>query len=206
MDSGSGTGDEPVRNCIYRPGARRIRPSLVHSPGQGGALRDATLASAHVLWQQRYLGTGECARFFTKSGTLTAELNGDWIAMDFPEESDQPAPAPPGLADALGIRPWYVGKNRFDYVVETGSEREVRDIQPDFRRLAEVPARGIMVTAPVDPGDFDFVSRFFALLSVWMRILLPVRATAALVRSGKKGCAKTSSLRTRCLNGVVCSA
>jgi PhzF family phenazine biosynthesis protein len=120
----------------------------------------ATLASAHALWQQGYLGAGERARFFTKSGTLTAELNGDWIAMDFPEEPDQPAPAPPGLVEALGIRPRYVGKNRFDYVVEIGSEREVREIQPDFRRLTEVPARGIMVTAPADPGEFDFVGRF----------------------------------------------
>jgi predicted PhzF superfamily epimerase YddE/YHI9 len=122
----------------------------------------ATLASAHVLWQQGYLGAGERARFFTKSGTLTAELNGDWIAMDFPEEPDHPVPAPPGLAEALGIRPRYVGKNRFDYLIEAGSEREVRDLHPDFRCLAEVPARRIMVTAPADPGDFDFVSRFFA--------------------------------------------
>ena len=82
--------------------------------------------------------------------------------MDFPEEPDMPVPAPPGLAEALGIRARYVGKNRFDYVVEAGSEREVRDIQPDFRRLAALPVRGIMVTALADPGDFDFVSRFFA--------------------------------------------
>src|SRR5262245_48199296 len=32
----------------------------------------ATLASAHVLWESGRLGIGEQARFFTKSGLLTA--------------------------------------------------------------------------------------------------------------------------------------
>ena len=33
----------------------------------------ATLASAHVLWQDGHLATGAPARFHTKSGLLTAE-------------------------------------------------------------------------------------------------------------------------------------
>ncbi|MGD0080087.1 MAG: PhzF family phenazine biosynthesis protein [Methanoregula sp.] len=141
-----------------------------------------------------------------KSGTFTAELNGDWIAMDFPDESDQPAPAPPGLADALGIRPRYVGKNRFDYVVETGSEREVKDIRPDFRCLAEVPARAIMVTAPADPGHVDFVSHFFALAVGMDEDSVTGLGHCCLGPFWEKGCTKTSYLRTKCLNGVVCSA
>ncbi|PYP61645.1 MAG: hypothetical protein DMD37_12895, partial [Gemmatimonadetes bacterium] len=39
----------------------------------------ATLASAHVLWQDRFLPESAQARFATKSGRLTADRRGDWI-------------------------------------------------------------------------------------------------------------------------------
>src|SRR5512140_921079 len=42
----------------------------------------ATLASAHVLWQDRHLAAGAQARFHTRSGLLTAGRRGDWIEMD----------------------------------------------------------------------------------------------------------------------------
>src|SRR5262245_32939798 len=78
----------------------------------------ATLASAHVLWEDGHLPLGAQARFHTKSGLLTADQCGAWIEMDFPAKPEQPAPAPPGLAEALGVQPLYVGKSLFDYLVE----------------------------------------------------------------------------------------
>ena len=67
-----------------------------------------------------------------------------------------------GLLEALGISAIYVGKNQFDYLVEVESEAALRGIAPDFKRLATVPVRGIIVTSrSADPG-FDFVSKFFA--------------------------------------------
>ena len=50
--------------------------------------------------------------------------------------------APPGLAEALGVKPRCVGKNRFDYLVEVDSERDVVDVRPDFTRLRSLPVRG----------------------------------------------------------------
>src|SRR5215831_16277804 len=44
----------------------------------------ATLASAHVLWEQEHLGPRETACFHTRSGVLTAKKKGTWIEMDFP--------------------------------------------------------------------------------------------------------------------------
>ncbi len=55
-----------------------------------------------------------------------------------------------------------VGRNRLDYLVEVGTEAEVRAVKPDFRRLAAVETRGVIVTAPAAEPGFDFVSRFFA--------------------------------------------
>jgi predicted PhzF superfamily epimerase YddE/YHI9 len=40
------------------------------------------------------------------------------------------------------------------------TERDVRELQPDFGKVAALDAFGVIVTAPGD--DVDFVSRFFA--------------------------------------------
>ncbi len=103
----------------------------------------ATLASAHVLWEQEYLNPDEQARFHTRSGLLTADRHGDWIELDFPAKPEEPADAPPHLIEALGIPATYIGKNVFDYLVEVESEEIVRNMKPDLVLLAQVTARGV---------------------------------------------------------------
>ncbi|MDE0355356.1 MAG: PhzF family phenazine biosynthesis protein [Deltaproteobacteria bacterium] len=122
----------------------------------------ATLATAHVLWEEGHLPQGEPAVFHTRSGRLSAELRGEWIEMDFPAEPPDSVPAPDGLAAALGADPTYVGRNRFDYLVEVDTRLTVERLTPDFKRLAEIDTRGIIVTARTDMEGIDFVSRFFA--------------------------------------------
>src|SRR3989475_12086386 len=82
----------------------------------------ATLASAHVLWQDGHLAPDKAAAFHTRSGLLGAVRRGEWIELDFPATPPTPAVAPPGLVDALGVKPRYVGKTRFDYLVEVDGE------------------------------------------------------------------------------------
>lgn len=122
----------------------------------------ATLAAAHVLWQDGLLPPDAEARFHTRSGVLTAALRDGWITMDFPAKPEQAAPAPEGLAEALGARPVYTGRSRFDWLVELESEAAVRALAPDLGVLARVQARGVIVTARSQGGEYDFVSRFFA--------------------------------------------
>lgn len=122
----------------------------------------ATLASAHVLWETGQLELGEQARFHTRSGLLLAERKGEWIEMDFPVKAEEAAIAPPGLLQALGVAPVYVGKNQFDYLVEVESEEVVRGVHPDLSLLSAVEARGVIVTSRASTQGYDFVSRFFA--------------------------------------------
>jgi PhzF family phenazine biosynthesis protein len=123
----------------------------------------ATLATAHVLWEDGHLSAGELARFHTRSGLLTARRAGEWIELDFPAKPILDASAPDELAAALGVEPVYVGRSHFDVLVEVASEAEVRALRPDLGRLAGVEARGVIVTARADGGaGYDFVSRFFA--------------------------------------------
>src|SRR5262245_51881173 len=77
----------------------------------------ATLASAHVLWEEGRLPLDEPARFHTRSGLLTATRNGDWIELDFPAIAVAPIAAPVDLIQALGITPVFVGKEQEDYLI-----------------------------------------------------------------------------------------
>ena len=122
----------------------------------------ATLASAHVLWETGQLAVAEVARFHTRSGLLTATRRGDWIDLDFPLMPVTAVDAPAGLSEALGVTPRYVGRSRFDILVQVESEPIVRDLEPDLRRLATVDARGVIVTSRASSTGYDFVSRFFA--------------------------------------------
>jgi PhzF family phenazine biosynthesis protein len=122
----------------------------------------ATLASAHVLWEEGHLAAGQEARFYTKSGLLTARQQDEWIEMNFPAVIESPSPPPAGLAEALGVRLVYVGKNKFDYIVELESAGVVRKLQPNFSALRTLGVRGVIVTSRSDTPEFDFISRFFA--------------------------------------------
>lgn len=122
----------------------------------------ATLASAHVLWESGALKPGKPAQFHTLSGLLTAERRGEWIELDFPATPEEPAATPAGLEQALGAKAAYVGRTRFDYMVEVESEVTVRGLQPDMTCLAKLPVRGVMVTSRASTPGWDFVSRFFA--------------------------------------------
>jgi len=121
----------------------------------------ATLASAHILWEIGLLAPREQARFHTRSGLLTAERKGEEIELNFPATPEEPTPAPPGLGEALGTTFTYVGRSKFDYLVEVNSEQAVRDLKPDFALLKTLSIRGIMVTSVATTSGYDFVSRFF---------------------------------------------
>ena len=132
----------------------------------------ATLASAHVLFETGRLATDAPAEFDTRSGRLTVRhrasdgvsQRGDGYVMDFPATPPTEAPAPDGLADALGVQPVWTGRTRFDVFAVLEDEAAVRALTPDHAALARIDARGVIVTAQADrqPESPDVVSRFFA--------------------------------------------
>ncbi|HYO75263.1 MAG TPA: PhzF family phenazine biosynthesis protein, partial [Thermoanaerobaculia bacterium] len=115
----------------------------------------ATLASAHALWEEQLLAPTEVARFHTQSGILTAERRDDLIELDVPATPEEQSDAPAGLLEALGItNPVYVGRNKFDLLVEVESEELVRALAPDHARLRDVPVRGVIVTSRPATSEF----------------------------------------------------
>ena len=122
----------------------------------------ATIASAHVLWEDGHLAPGVQARFHTQSGLLTADRAGEWIELDFPATPPEQTPAPSELARALCVTPQWVGRSTFDYFVQVESEDIVRGLAPDLAKLERIDARGVIVTSRATTAGYDFVSRFFA--------------------------------------------
>ncbi len=122
----------------------------------------ATIASAHAMWTENVADSGEPIRFQTRSGQLSATRNGDQIELDFPSTPPAACDTNDQLVESLGIEPTFVGKTKFDSFLVVDSEEIVRSIKPDFRKLAGVATRGVIVTSQSTSPDYDFVSRFFA--------------------------------------------
>lgn len=148
--------------------------AFFHPEGDGFCLRwftpkvevdlcgHATLAAAHLLWEMGMADPADPVRFSSSSGPLTAVKEGGWIWLDFPAEPARTVAAPYDLGRSLGIKPRYVGRNRFDFLAEMPSEAALHALRPDMERLAQLPVRGVIVTAPTTANGFDYVSRFFA--------------------------------------------
>lgn len=121
----------------------------------------ATLASAHVLFESG-AATGDELRFATLSGELRARRAAGRTWIDLPASRPAPCPAPAGLAEALGIDPLTCARSEFDLVVDLERARDVLDLAPNIGALADIEARGVIVTAPAESAsEDDYVARFF---------------------------------------------
>ncbi|HEY3630567.1 MAG TPA: PhzF family phenazine biosynthesis protein [Jatrophihabitantaceae bacterium] len=130
----------------------------------------ATLATTHALHSDgRASGPIE---YRTRSGSLIATPQDDGsITLDFPAAPLTEASLPDGLAEALGpgaakAESAYRTGPLGDLLVVLPDEGAVRSVEPDFAALTRISVendiRGVIVTAPGDPGSaHDVVSRFF---------------------------------------------
>lgn len=122
----------------------------------------ATLASTHILFEERRVPEDSGIEFESKSGPLVSRREGDWLLLDFPADGVSPADLPPDVAEALGAAP--VGSYRSArlqmLLLECSTEEEVRSLKPHFASL-HPGGMGVCVTAKSATSDCDFVSRFF---------------------------------------------
>ena len=125
----------------------------------------ATLASAHALWQIGRVPAGSRIAFDTASGELTAEPDGDRIAIELPARPMVLCETPGGLVEALGAVPRAVSQSvparaHGNQVGEFSPEAEVTAQAPPFDPVRAVVI-GVIVTAR-GTGRYDFISRYFA--------------------------------------------
>lgn len=137
----------------------RYFTSLVEIPLCG----HATLAGAHVLWEEGLVSPDAPIVFHTSANRLEAVREVDRIRLDFPARPVAEAEAPSWLEEALGSRPLAAFRwPEMGWLVELESEHGVRDLEPDLGLLRRGTFGGVIVTARCESGPYDFVSRFFA--------------------------------------------
>ena len=118
----------------------------------------ATLATSYQIFHYEDYSKS-IIEFNSRSGILKVEKQGDSLELDFPTDKLQPAETPQALVDSLGITPRETFKGLTDYMLIFDSEAQIKAFKPDFRKMAEVDCRGVIVTA--QGIEVDFVSRFF---------------------------------------------
>ena len=120
----------------------------------------ATLAAAFILFEEGYRATSDAIEFTSASGLLRVSMDTDIIYLDFPLDPPRQLQNASLVADCLGAEPSLLFKGKFDLMAVFEDKQTLLDLEPDFTAIAELKARGLIVTAP--GGDIDFVSRFFA--------------------------------------------
>jgi len=122
----------------------------------------ATLATAHVLYDDGHVSPTDEIHFFTRSGWVSATTGDRWLTMHFPRQEPVEVEPPEGLVEALGVIPVYVGRYKSGLLVQVASEAEVRAVRPDLGRLRAMDHAKTCVTSVADDPAVDFVSRLFA--------------------------------------------
>lgn len=123
----------------------------------------ATLASAHILWQEKILKSGEEAVFHSVyKGILKASQDENGITLDFPANNPQLTQDVPGIDEALGVEYVNIYTTEHHYLVELKSEEDLKRVHPDIDLLKALPKYGTILTCKSQNKRFDFISRFFA--------------------------------------------
>lgn len=125
----------------------------------------ATLATAHVLWQENFISQDQTAHFSTLSGLLTAKKQKDWIELQFPRgEVKELDHIEWDVLNALGISDVvFMGSyHPHRYLIEIPEASQIPQIKPIFSALLELGVDRIMVTAKAERASYDFISRYFA--------------------------------------------
>ena len=122
----------------------------------------ATLAAAHILWEENYLTHEETAVFSTASGELRARYLKGWIELDFPAFTYFRVDSTQRISEILRENVLVVVESGENLLVELETEDQVKNLLPDIQAIGKLPYQGIIVTSVSGEQGTDFVSRYFA--------------------------------------------
>ena len=122
----------------------------------------ATLATAHILFDELdWLKDTLCFSTQTAGNLVVTRLDNGRLQLDFPARPAVDVAIFDDFVRALVARPAELLLAR-DHMAVFATEAQVRAIDPDMEALARINKDGIIITAPADDPEIDFVSRFFA--------------------------------------------
>ncbi len=125
----------------------------------------ATLAAAHILWEQGLEPADLPIAFETLSGVITARKRDALIELDLPAILIEAAAIPADLLSALGLSvpPIFYGTHSNGVsLIHVHDEKTVREMKPNFHALKQIDSVDFIVTARcTTDAECDFVSRVF---------------------------------------------
>lgn len=120
----------------------------------------ATLATAFVL-DQFEKHTGSTINFYSpRSGHLPVAVRDGAYVLNFPVDHVAAIPLTEELIAATDKTPKAAYRGKTDYMLVFEEEDDIEAMRPNLSAIAQLKARGVIVTAP--SRNYDFVSRFFA--------------------------------------------
>lgn len=118
----------------------------------------ATLASAFIIFE--YLSyPKDTIIFHSQSGELRVKKMGQLLQMDFPALPYTKVIPKPELLNAINMKPKEVYQSTFDMMLIFDREEEVKIAQLDLNAIANIQARGVILSAP--GSNSDIYSRCF---------------------------------------------
>jgi PhzF family phenazine biosynthesis protein len=123
----------------------------------------ATLSSAHIMYETGIVDKNKEIVFLSKAGKLIIRSSGSWVTMNFPAYQAEPMTIPAGVDKLIGTLPSELYRTGHGWTLALlKSEKEVRNLKPDFKAMRNTEFGDLIVTAPSDDKDFDFCVRCFA--------------------------------------------
>ena len=123
----------------------------------------ATMAAAHVLFEEGLVTKGAEVVFSSNSGELrVGNDDKNRLSMDFPLLKARNSSVSTALVEGLGAYPEevYLGTN---CLCVFGDEDTIHALQPDYRILSSFTScLGVIVTAKTSKIGYHFLSRYFA--------------------------------------------
>ena len=116
------------------------------------------MATARILFDEYFQNETKIS-FQSKSGELIALKKDDMINLDFPIDHPTVIESKPLIRESLRCEPVEILKGRSDYLAILASEKDIKNLQPDFSTMAELNSRGLVVSAK--SSEVDFISRCF---------------------------------------------
>lgn len=119
----------------------------------------ATLASAFVLHHYENYPKDIINFYSPRSGNLSVTIQQDKFVLNFPTDQISEIALTDKLLAATDKKPIAAFKGKTDYMLVFEKQEDIKAIQPNLPLIAELKARGMIVTAKGE--NHDFVSRFF---------------------------------------------
>jgi len=126
----------------------------------------ATLASAHILYENNIIAKNETIEFKAKGGDLKITKNTHGIKMVFPKYEIKEIENIKNFEKIIGFTPIDIYSSEYNWIIAIAkTENEIKEAQPDFNEMIENGLGHLMITSLSERENIDFVVRCFAPIS-----------------------------------------